>query len=154
DGGPCGSRPRWASGSCSAGTAVERLARGPPEVARDDWISPRSFGTTGRVSGTLQHAVSSAFEPDPPAVLAAAQRGDASAQAALFEAHKHRVARQIVRMTGDASVVDDLVQEVFIAAFSRLATFRGDAQIDTWLFTITTNKVRNWWDSERRRSAR
>jgi RNA polymerase sigma-70 factor (ECF subfamily) len=46
------------------------------------------------------------------------------------------------------------VQEVFIAAFTRLESFRGDAQIDTWLYTIAANKVRNWWDSRRRRQAR
>lgn len=99
-------------------------------------------------------ALSSVRSADAAAVLAAAQRGDAAAQAALFDAHKHRVARQILRMVGDATVVDDLVQEVFIAAFAALSRFRGDAQIETWLYTIATNKVRNWWDGKRRRDAR
>ena len=57
-------------------------------------------------------------------------------------------------MTGDAHAVDDLVQEVFIAAFSALPGFRGDAQLQTWLYTITANKVRNWWESRRRRRDR
>lgn len=88
------------------------------------------------------------------AVIAAAQRGDAAAQAELFEAHRGRIARQVLRMTGDAASVDDLVQEVFIAAFTSLASFRSDAQLETWLYTIATNKVRNWWDSQRRRQSR
>ncbi len=88
------------------------------------------------------------------AVLAAAQRGDRVAQAALFTAHKDDVARQVQRMTGDRSAVDDLVQEVFIAAFSALPGFRRDAKIDTWLYRITVNKVRNWWDAKRRRRRR
>jgi len=50
--------------------------------------------------------------------------------------------------------VDDLVQEVFIAAFSALPGFRRDSQIDTWLYRITVNKVRNWWDAKRRRRQR
>ncbi len=87
-------------------------------------------------------------------VIAAAQRGDAAAITELFATHKQRVARQILRMTGDATSVDDLVQEVFIAAFSALTGFRHDAQFDTWLHTIATNKVRNWWDARRRREAR
>jgi len=86
--------------------------------------------------------------------LDAARRGDATAQAELFEAHKHRVARQILRMTGDPSAVDDLVQEVFVAAFRGLASFREDAQVDTWLYRIAVNKVRNWWASGTRRRAR
>jgi len=87
-------------------------------------------------------------------LLAAAQRGDAAAQAEIFEAYKLQVARQVRRMTGNATAVDDLVQEVFIAAFSALPSFRGDAQLQTWLHTITVNKVRNWWDSRRRRCMR
>jgi RNA polymerase sigma-70 factor (ECF subfamily) len=87
-------------------------------------------------------------------LLLAAQRGDAGAQAEIFEAHKVRVARQVHRMTGDPATVDDLVQEVFVAAFSALPSFRGDAQLQTWLHTITVNKVRNWWDSRRRRLMR
>ncbi len=106
------------------------------------------------MSGTLAMAVSRALPADASALLNAAQRGDAAAQTALFEAHKQRVARQILRMTGDPGAVDDLVQEVFIAAFSRLATFRGDAQLDTWLYTITANKVRNWWSAKVRRESR
>jgi len=57
-------------------------------------------------------------------------------------------------MTGNASVVDDLVQEVFIAAFSALAGFRREARLDTWLYRITVNKVRNFWDAQRRRQIR
>ncbi|MCA9711423.1 MAG: RNA polymerase sigma factor [Myxococcales bacterium] len=86
--------------------------------------------------------------------LAAAQRGDPAAQAALFRAHRDDIARQVLRMTGDNGAVDDLVQEVFIAAFSALPGFRRDAQLDTWLYRITVNKVRNWWDTERRRQRR
>ena len=94
------------------------------------------------------------LELGPAELLEAARRGDAAAQSRLFEAQKHRVARQILRMTGDASVVDDLLQEVFVAAFRRLADFRGDAQLETWLFRITVNKVSNWADARRRRLAR
>jgi RNA polymerase sigma-70 factor (ECF subfamily) len=86
--------------------------------------------------------------------IVAARRGDAAAQAALYDAHKQTVARLVLRMTGDVHAVDDLVQEVFIAAFRRLDEFRGDAQLDTWLHRIAVNKVRNYWDSGRRRRAR
>jgi len=91
---------------------------------------------------------------NPAAVLEAARRGDAQAQAKLFDLHKRTVAAQIQRMTGDPSVVDDLVQEVFISAFAALPGFRGDARISTWLYRIAANKVRNYWDSKNRRVAR
>lgn len=91
---------------------------------------------------------------DEPTVLEAAQRGDRAAQAQLFHRYRDRVARQILRMVGDPGAVDDLVQEVFIAAFSALPRFRGDAQLGTWLYAIATNRTRNWWDSQRRRRRR
>jgi RNA polymerase sigma-70 factor, ECF subfamily len=106
------------------------------------------------VSVTIPIDVSRVREADARALLAAAQRGEPAAQAALFDAHKYRVARQIQRMTGDSAAIEDLVQEVFIAAFSALPGFRGDAQLETWLYTIAANKVRNWWDARRRREAR
>lgn len=106
------------------------------------------------VSGMLIAVVGRTLELSPAELLEAARRGDAAAQSSLFEAQKHRVARQILRMTGDASVVDDLVQEVFVSAFRRLADFRGDAQLETWLYRITVNKVSNWTDARRRRIAR
>lgn len=93
-------------------------------------------------------------DADEGAILADAQRGDRAAQSALFSAHKDDVARQVQRMIGDESAVDDLVQEVFIAAFSALPRFRREARLDTWLFRITVNKVRNWWDAKRRRRTR
>lgn len=106
------------------------------------------------MSVTLALDVGRILELDADSTVDAARRGDAAAQASLFEAYKQKVAHHVLRMTGDAGAVDDLVQEVFIAAFSRLATFRGDAQIETWLYTITANKVRNYWDARRRRDAR
>jgi RNA polymerase sigma-70 factor (ECF subfamily) len=87
-------------------------------------------------------------------LVAAARDGDRAAQAALFEAHKKRVSLQILRMTGDETAVDDLVQDVFIAAFANLDRFRGEAQLRTWLYRITFNKARNWVDSRRRRVMR
>lgn len=93
-------------------------------------------------------------EMDEAAVLQAAQRGERTAQAQLFARYRERVARQVLRMIGDPAMVDDLVQDVFIAAFTALPQFRGDAQLGTWLYTIATNRVRNWWDSQRRRRRR
>lgn len=90
----------------------------------------------------------------PGDLIEAARRGDSAAQQRIFQDHRHSVARLAFRLTGDASIVDDLVQEVFISAFASLASFRGDARIETWLHTITVNKARNFWDSTQRRRRR
>ncbi|MCA9694308.1 MAG: RNA polymerase sigma factor [Nannocystaceae bacterium] len=93
-------------------------------------------------------------EDDEESLLDAARQGDRDAQSTLFTRHRERVARQVLRMTGEPGSVDDLVQEVFIAAFSALGRFRGEARIETWLYTITANKVRNYWDAKSRRRRR
>jgi RNA polymerase sigma-70 factor, ECF subfamily len=93
-------------------------------------------------------------DADETLVLAEAQRGDRAAQALLFHRYRDRVARQVLRMCGDPAAVDDIVQDVFIAAFTALPRFRGDAQFGTWLYTIATNRVRNFWDAQRRRKRR
>jgi RNA polymerase sigma-70 factor (ECF subfamily) len=93
-------------------------------------------------------------DADEAQVLAAAQRGDRGAQATLFHRYRDRVARQLLRMCGDRSAVEDLIQEVFISAFAALPRFRGDARLSTWLYTIANNRVRNYWESQRRRKHR
>lgn len=67
---------------------------------------------------------------------------------ALYRAHKGTVARFAVTLGGPHEEVEDLVQEVFVVAASRLSTFRGEADVRTWLYGITRNVVRH-----RRRSA-
>ena len=93
-------------------------------------------------------------DADEASILQAAQRGERAAQSKLFLRYRDRVARQLLRMVGDPAAVEDLVQEVFIAAFTALPRFRGDAQLTTWLYAIATNRTRNWWDSQRRRRRR
>lgn len=93
-------------------------------------------------------------DADEMRVLVASQRGDRSAQSQLFLRYRDRVARQILRMCGDPSVVEDLLQEVFISAFAALPGFRGDARLSTWLYKIAANRVSNFWDAKRRRAHR
>jgi RNA polymerase sigma-70 factor (ECF subfamily) len=41
-----------------------------------------------------------------------------------------------------AADVDDVVQDVFLAALEHLHAFRGDASIETWLTTVALNRCR------------
>lgn len=88
------------------------------------------------------------------ALLSAAQRGDAQALEALVRLHRSSLAAQVAHMTGDPGSVDDIVQEVFIAAVAALPGFRRDAQLGTWLYRIALNKSRTWWKAQQRRKRR
>jgi RNA polymerase sigma factor (sigma-70 family) len=50
----------------------------------------------------------------------------------------YRVARGVVRNDSEA---EDVVQESYMRAFSKLATFRGDASLATWLTRIVLNEA-------------
>jgi RNA polymerase sigma-70 factor (ECF subfamily) len=67
------------------------------------------------------------------------KRGDGSAFEALVEMHRARVEGVARRFLGDAHEALDVTQDVFVAAFRTLPTWRPDAQLFTWLYRTTLN---------------
>jgi RNA polymerase sigma-70 factor, ECF subfamily len=70
-----------------------------------------------------------------------AQQGDADAFAALFYTHKARVYSLCLRMTNNTAEAEDLTQDAFLQVFRKLATFRGDSALSTWLYRVAVNTV-------------
>lgn len=58
------------------------------------------------------------------------------------------------RLGGDASAVDDLLQETVIEAVRGAATFRGDARLSTWMCAIAGRRVARYYERERRDEVR
>lgn len=69
--------------------------------------------------------------------------------AEIYRAHAADVSRWVRRLQGPHADVEDVLQDVFVIAHRRLAEFRGDSKITTWLYTITVRVVQ-----ERRRRDR
>ena len=44
-----------------------------------------------------------------------------------------------VRLTGNEEDARDVVQDAYVRAWKGIGTFRGDAQLSTWLYRITAN---------------
>jgi RNA polymerase sigma-70 factor (ECF subfamily) len=65
-----------------------------------------------------------------------------------YREHGATVSRWVRRLTGHADVSDAL-QEIFEVAQRRSSSFRGEAKLSTWLYSITVRVV-----SARRRKAR
>jgi len=57
----------------------------------------------------------------------------------LFQRHHTRVAAWCYRLTGNIDAAEDLAQEIFLKAFQRLDSFRGESRFTTWLYTIARN---------------
>ena len=79
--------------------------------------------------------------------------GDHSAFERLYRNHVGRVYSLAVRMT-NGEEAEDLVQEVFIRAWSKLETFRGEAQFGTWLHRLAVNHIVRRRSTWARREAR
>ena len=70
-----------------------------------------------------------------------AQHGDGGAFGLLFEKHKARVYALCLRMTKNTAEAEDLTQEAFLHVFRKLAAFRADSALSTWLYRVTVNTV-------------
>ncbi len=79
--------------------------------------------------------------------------GDARAFEGLYRAHQGRVYSMAVRMAGP-EWAEDLTQEVFIRAWEKLRTFRGQASFGTWLYRLAVNLILSRRETLRRRGRR
>lgn len=71
-----------------------------------------------------------------------AQAGDRLAFEQLYRSHCGRIYGLCWRMCGgDKALAEDMVQEAFVRAWSKLDLFRGDSKFGTWLHRLTVNVV-------------
>ena len=75
------------------------------------------------------------------ATVLAAQQGDEAAFASLYDAHAGRVYALCLRLSADRALAEELVQDVFVRLWQRLATFRGESAFGTWLHRLALNTV-------------
>src|ERR1700744_6197109 len=74
------------------------------------------------------------------ALVAAAQGGSAEAFSRLVERHQQPVRAFLRRTCGDWAQADDLAQETFLAAWSRIGRLKTGASVRAWLCGIGYNK--------------
>lgn len=87
-------------------------------------------------------------------VLERARAGDVDAFEQIYRREAGRVYAVCLRMTADALRARELTQSVFVRAWDRLPSFRGEAQLSSWLHRIAVNEVLLDVRSDRRRRAR
>jgi RNA polymerase sigma-70 factor, ECF subfamily len=69
--------------------------------------------------------------------------GDPQAERELYDANVDRVYRLVYRMVGDGDLATEYTQDTFVRAFERLAGFRGEAALSTWISSIAISVVYN-----------
>jgi RNA polymerase sigma-70 factor (ECF subfamily) len=76
---------------------------------------------------------------DETELVAAAQAGDEDAFTALYRAHAGSV-RAVVRKILRTDEVEDVCQETFLLAFTKIRTFAGNSGFRTWVTRIAINQ--------------
>ena len=79
---------------------------------------------------------------DETVLLERAKRGDLDAYGQLVDQHRDVVFRVAARVVG-RDEADDVTQDAFLRAFSRLDSFRGTGSFRAWLLTIAHRAALN-----------
>jgi RNA polymerase sigma factor (sigma-70 family) len=93
----------------------------------------------------------------PPSVaietLERARRGDRAAHAELYASFAGPVFTLARRMLASKAMAEDVLQETFVEVLCKIAGFRGEAEVGTWIKRIAINKclmhLRSSWVSRR-----
>ena len=84
-----------------------------------------------------------------------AQAGDVGAFEGLYREHSGRTYALCLRLVGgDANDAKELLQDVFVRAWRRLDTFRGDSAFSSWLHRLAVNTMLENARTDGRRTAR
>jgi RNA polymerase sigma-70 factor (ECF subfamily) len=69
---------------------------------------------------------------------------------AEFETFQGELKSFILRMTASVQDAEDIVQDTYIKAHAKMDTFRGEASLKTWIFSIASNLARDLLRSKKR----
>ncbi len=97
-------------------------------------------------------AMESRLSPEQTADRALARRlarGEAGSFEELVELHGDAVTRTARGLLGWRGDVDDVVQDVFVAALEKSPRFRGHCSLRTWLTVIALNRCRTYQRRQR-----
>jgi RNA polymerase sigma-70 factor (ECF subfamily) len=84
-----------------------------------------------------------------------AQAGDVDAFQLVYTEHAGRTYALCLRLVGgDTTDATELLQDVFIRAWRKLDTFRGDSAFSSWLHRLAVNTLLENARTEKRRTAR
>ena len=87
--------------------------------------------------------VQRALEGSPDMLVAQVRDGDARALETLYRRHHEAVRAFARRLLGDATVAEDLVHDVFVAAPAAFRRYRSDAEVRTFLISIAVNHAKH-----------
>ena len=81
------------------------------------------------------------FKPRHLDLIEACKKGDQKAQFELYRLYYLAMYNTTLRIVGDSDDAEDVMQEAFLKAFTRLHTYRKEVSFGAWLKRIVINKA-------------
>ncbi|MFT7542950.1 MAG: RNA polymerase sigma-70 factor (ECF subfamily) [Gammaproteobacteria bacterium] len=78
---------------------------------------------------------------------------DAGALAAFFDLYFPRIYTYLRRLVHDEHLAEDITQDVFIHVHRAFPSYDATRPLRPWVFTIATNKLRDYWRSRLHRQS-
>jgi RNA polymerase sigma-70 factor, ECF subfamily len=75
-------------------------------------------------------------------VVRRVRAGETALYEVLMRRHNRAVYRVVRALLRDEAEVEDVMQQAYLRAFSRLDQFRGEARFSTWMISIALNEAR------------
>ena len=118
-------------------------------------LSRMNRGTRARPGETVDRRASAPeSESEDMLLVERARRGDREAFDLLVERHVQHVWAVVWRILRHHEDTEDVVQDVFLAAFQALPRYRGDARLSTWLHRIAVTRALNHLDRKEEKMRR
>ncbi len=90
---------------------------------------------------------------DEAELISRSQHGDVNAFNELVLHYQQTTYSVVFRMLGDYDTAADVTQDVFLAAFRGIQSFRGGSSFRAWLLRIASNMVCDHWRRTQRHPA-
>ena len=88
-----------------------------------------------------ENGKSETFTPRHLDLVEACKRGDQKAQFELYRLYHAAMYNTTLRIVGDSNDAEDVMQEAFLKAFTKLETYRREVSFGAWLKRIVINKA-------------
>jgi len=82
-------------------------------------------------------------------LVARCRAGDVNAFETIYRQHSPRVYSLACRMAGSPEEGEDLLQEIFLQAFQKIGSFKGESSVGTWLYRLALNHCLDFVRSRR-----
>jgi RNA polymerase sigma-70 factor, ECF subfamily len=107
------------------------------------------FSSKDATGGSAADGRTAVEEADLVNRCKAGDAGSVEAFETIYRQHAARIYTLACRMAGSPEDGEDLLQEIFLQAYRKLGSFKGDSALGTWLYRLALNHCLDYVRSRR-----